>query len=130
MATQKETMIELLGSEELADKVSDKLNAVNCPMEENTSLSKILLTQSAQIHAVIMGRDVELEYGEWLDNHKPSLDEETQQSLDSIRGYDFKDQVEAKKKKAEISHKLAKFPTKPGIWYVTDRSEWTGHQIV
>ncbi|RXJ74242.1 hypothetical protein CS022_04045 [Veronia nyctiphanis] len=110
-------------TEEQQNKVSEKLTSVNCPLEENTSLSKILLTQSAQIHAVIMGREVEMEYGEWLDSHKPSLDEETQQYLDSIRGFDFKELVEAKKKKAVFSETLCSIfksgellmvPTMPG----------------
>ncbi|MDD1782795.1 hypothetical protein LRP49_16600 [Enterovibrio sp. ZSDZ35] len=93
------------------------------PRKDISNFSKLILTQAHNIHTTILGREIELEYGQWLDHYKPKLTDETQEFLKRIRGKSFKEFVETKKKREIFtetlrglfsSGELLMIPTTPG----------------
>ncbi|WP_407333012.1 amidase family protein [Enterovibrio sp. 27052020O] len=91
--------------------------------EDVPSVGKLALTQAHNIHAVILGREIDLQYGQWFDVHNPKLSDETAQFLSRIRGNSFKEFVETKKKREFFSDSIQGFfssgevlmiPTSPG----------------
>ncbi|WP_028024141.1 amidase family protein [Enterovibrio calviensis] len=95
----------------------------NVSVEHVPSFSKLALTQAHNIHTVMLGREVDLQYGQWFDVHKPKLSDETVEHLERIRGNSFKEFVVTKKKRELFSHNMQGFfssgevlmiPTSPG----------------
>ncbi|WP_281544655.1 amidase family protein [Grimontia sp. SpTr1] len=113
---------ELLSIEALLEW-EEKLSKSKIFRNDMPNLSKLTLTQAHNIHSVILGREIDLQYGQWLDVHKPKFSEETEEHLKQIRGKSFKDFVETKKKREFFSDSLQGFfgsgevlmiPTSPG----------------
>ncbi|WP_232313095.1 amidase family protein [Enterovibrio coralii] len=93
------------------------------PRQDISNFSKLILTQAHNIHTTILGREIDLEYGQWLDHYKPKLSEETAEFLKRVRGKSFKEFVETKKKREIFtetlrglfsSGELLMIPTTPG----------------
>ncbi|OEE76220.1 hypothetical protein A1OQ_22610 [Enterovibrio norvegicus FF-162] len=87
------------------------------------NFGKLALTQAHNIHTVILGREIDLQYGQWFDVHKPKFSDETAEFLSRIRGNSFKEFVETKKKRELFSDSIQGFfssgellmiPTSPG----------------
>ncbi|CZF78581.1 Glutamyl-tRNA(Gln) amidotransferase subunit A [Grimontia celer] len=99
------------------------LSESNWRLNEVPSLSKLTLTQAHNIHTVMLGREIDLQYGQWLDAASPKMTDETLDYLKLIRGKSFKEFVETKKKREFFSDSLQGFfgsgevmmiPTSPG----------------
>ncbi|WP_325892890.1 amidase family protein [Grimontia sp. NTOU-MAR1] len=113
---------ELLSVEALLEW-EEKLAKSKIFRNDMPSLSKLTLAQAYNIHSVILGREVDLQYGQWLDEQKPKFSDETEEHLKQIRGKSFKEFVETKKKREFFSDSLQGFfkpgevlmiPTSPG----------------
>lgn len=98
-------------------------STLKIPKEEVATFSKLMLTQAQNIHSVILGREIDFEYGQWLDDYKPEISEETAEYLKRIRGKSFKEFVETKKKREFFTNtfqgllssgELLMIPTSPG----------------
>lgn len=99
------------------------MSTFDFPRKDISDFSKLILTQANHIHTVILGREIDLEYGAWLDKEQPNLSDETAQFLAQIRGISFKEFVETKKKRKRLSEmlygllasgELLMIPTSPG----------------
>ncbi|PMN69228.1 amidase family protein [Enterovibrio norvegicus] len=98
-------------------------STVKVPKEDVATFSKLMLTQAQNIHSVILGREIDFEYGQWLDHYKPKMSQETEEYLKRIRGKSFKEFVETKKKREFFTNtfqgllssgELLMIPTSPG----------------
>ncbi|MGF1767182.1 hypothetical protein L4D06_07325 [Enterovibrio makurazakiensis] len=99
------------------------MNKAKIYVEHVPNFSKLALTQAHNIHSVMLGREVDLQYGQWLDVHNPKLSDETAEHLERIRGNSFKEFVVTKKKRELFSDNMQGFfssgevlmiPTSPG----------------
>ncbi len=80
---------------------------------EIKGFNKIILNQAHKIHTILLGREVDLEYGAWLEKTTPRFSDETSRYLAEIRGKSFKEFVETKKKRGFFSDTLISLLT-PG----------------
>lgn len=82
------------------------LSLLDFERKDMIGFNKLILKQGHNIHNTLLGREVEIEYGEWLDKDKPHFSDETAAFLEKIRGKTFKEFVEAKKKRELFSQTL------------------------
>ncbi len=99
------------------------MSLFNFERNEIKGFNKIILNQAHKIHTMLLGREVDLEYGAWLEKANPRFSDETSRYLKEIRGKSFKEFVETKKKRAFFSDTLISLlthgevlliPTTPG----------------
>lgn len=86
-----------------------KLSSLNFMRNDVPNLSKLTLTQAHNIHTAILGREIDIQYGQWLDAHNPRFSDETGTFLKTIRDKGFKEYVESKKKREFFSDSLQGF---------------------